>query len=165
MSDELGNVRKIGEADRKRHKIPIRHRALCGGRGSERSLGPLAPAPIGNAWHGGARFGTFRDANDDDIVPRLPPTYRRVGRLIQFDESGEAWRELATATENVGLARSDKVMDELAFAEFQRRLGPSASLRSGALDESAVGFEEGLIPGFSDHRLEAYVVKIARHVT
>ena len=109
----------------------------------------------------------YRFVNDDDIVPLVPPGYRHVGRLYQFDGSGR----LKARIESVGVGLEEEGPPTMSEAEFDRLratlLQQRGALRSGARTESlgATVLEdpvlEGLFPSVSDHNLDAYIVKIA----
>jgi Lipase (class 3)/Trypsin-like peptidase domain len=115
--------------------------------------------------HYGEMFNRF--VNDDDIVPLVPPGYRHVGRLSQFDGNGR----LKARTESVGGGLETEGPPTMSEAEFDRLratlLQQRAELRSGARTESlgATVLEdpvlEGLFPSVSDHNLDAYITKIA----
>jgi V8-like Glu-specific endopeptidase len=108
-----------------------------------------------------------RFVNDDDIVPLVPPGYRHVGRLFQFDANGR----LKARTESVGGGLEEEGRPTMSEAEFDQLratlLQQRAELRSGAKTESvgATVLEdpllEGLFPSVSDHNLDAYITKIA----
>ena len=110
---------------------------------------------------------SFRFVNNNDIVPRVPPTYSHFGRLYQFDASGR----LAAQTESLESAIEADGPPTMSEAEFDRLratlLERRAALRSGVMTESleAPLLEgpslEGLFPSVSDHSLDAYVARIA----
>jgi hypothetical protein len=109
------------------------------------------------------RFATnfVRFVNNDDIVPRVPPTYRHVGRLFHFDADGE----LQSRAESLGLGESSGGLPMLSETEFDQlraalllqRLNGRAA-RAELLEAPVV---EGLLPSVSDHSLDAYIPKIA----
>jgi V8-like Glu-specific endopeptidase len=103
----------------------------------------------------------FRFVNDDDVVPRVPPTYRHVGRLIRFDAAGNvpagmespAWRDVERML-------TDAEFDKMRAALLQRR----AQRRAVGVESLEAPVAEGLLPSLSDHRLDAYIAKIAAQV-
>ena len=72
----------------------------------------------------------YRFVNDDDIVPLVPPGYRHVGRLYQFDGSGR----LKARIESVGVGLEEEGPPTMSEAEFDRLratlLQQRAALRS-----------------------------------
>lgn len=121
------------------------------------------------AQHFAGRF--FRFVNDDDVVPRVPPTYVHVGRLFHFDARGD----LQNRTESFVMADAQgpailpsvsadgKPM--LTEAEFDRLraqlLEQRARARARGLESLEAPVLEGLIPSVSDHSLDRYLAKIA----
>ncbi|WFT94421.1 trypsin-like peptidase domain-containing protein [Bradyrhizobium barranii] len=104
----------------------------------------------------------FRFVNDDDVVTRVPPTYRHVGQLIHFDTAGN----LPAGAETPVSHRAERM---LTAAEFDRM---RAALLQQRAQRRAVGMEsletpvvEGLLPSLSDHRMDAYITKIAAHIS
>jgi hypothetical protein len=112
----------------------------------------------------------IRFVNDDDIVARVPPTYRHVGRLFQFDAAGN----LPPGTESppaeapwAALASTDG-LPMLSEAEFDRvraaLLQQRAGRRAAGMESLEAPVSEGLLPSLRDHRLDAYLPKIAARV-
>jgi triacylglycerol lipase len=113
----------------------------------------------------------FRFVNDDDIVTRVPPTYRHVGRLFHFDEDGDLKNQLESAAREAagavlpGIAGSVEDPPMLSEEEFdllraqllarraEARLSGSPTLEAAQL--------EGIVPSVSDHDLDQYIAKIA----
>jgi len=97
-----------------------------------------------------SRFGNrlFRFVNDDDIVARVPPTYRHVGTLKKLD--GSAVESIANSV------TEDDTMAVPQFHAMQRTLAAQDTVGGAAV--------EGIFPSFSDHRLANYMRKIARNV-
>ena len=113
----------------------------------------------------------FRFVNDDDVVPRVPPTFQHVGRLLHFDASGN----LPGGTESPVVASripragarpeapagpptmSEVEFDRLRAALLQRR----ASRRDPAAPSTEAPVLEGVLPSVSDHSLDLYITKIA----
>lgn len=100
----------------------------------------------------GASF--FRVVNDDDIVTRVPPGYKHVGKLFRFGPSGSVSNE--SLAEEL-LATEAAPLTEAQFADLQ------ASLRSpqDASTTESVGLE-GFFPSFSDHKLANYFAKLLK---
>jgi V8-like Glu-specific endopeptidase len=103
----------------------------------------------------------FRFVNDDDVVPRVPPNYRHVGRLIRFDAAGNvpAGTE-SPARRDIERMLTDAEFDKMRAALLQRR----AQRRAVGVESLEAPVAEGLLPSLSDHRLDAYIVKIAAQV-
>jgi hypothetical protein len=116
-----------------------------------------------------------RFVNDDDIVARVPPTYRHVGRLIRFDAEGELLNQLesaaaeATGAAAPALAQSPAEPSMLTQTEFDllraRLLEQRAHARTAGLAMPDSLALEGFVPSFSDHSLDEYIAKIAAKVS
>jgi V8-like Glu-specific endopeptidase len=112
-----------------------------------------------------ARFMRF--VNDDDIVARVPPTYRHIGRLFHFDAAGNllgkaesplveaipTTREWSDGLPMLTDAEFDRLRAELLQQRANRKAAAAESLEAPAV--------EGLLPSVSDHNLDAYIAKIA----
>jgi hypothetical protein len=99
----------------------------------------------------------FRFVNDDDIVPRVPPTFRHVGRLFHFDRSGDLKGGRHESMASFGAeSESDAVLTQEQFEVLQEELR-----RSKAIDHRGAA-QEGLIPSVSDHSMVRYVGKIMK---
>ena len=106
----------------------------------------------------------FRFVNDDDIVPKVPPTYQHVGRLIRFGY----WGDISAAAKaifrkSVGAQAADSRSDEkttmLNQQEFdQIRLRLLEERIRGPLTSAEEGFLP--VPSFSDHKMAGYIRKI-----
>jgi hypothetical protein len=59
----------------------------------------------------------FRFVNDDDIVPRVPPGYSHIGRLIHFDAQGKVQQP---ASEAAAAQIEPPALSEPEFLELQR---------------------------------------------
>jgi V8-like Glu-specific endopeptidase len=105
----------------------------------------------------------FRFVNDDDIVPRVPPGYVHVGRLLHFDESGDVSRERASLVEAVG-ADGTPTMTEPEFAQLQARLRAQGPAGPAPLGEAARTELEGFLPSIRDHSLDRYIEKILSQI-
>ena len=109
----------------------------------------------------------IRFVNNDDIVPRVPPTYRHVGDLYQFDGPGNIKiTRQSSGNESLSVAAesaadptrgmlTEQEFDELRLKYLEQKVQRQ---RSVTANESVV--EEGLIPSVSDHHLENYIAKI-----
>ncbi|QDU75054.1 Lipase (class 3) [Bremerella volcania] len=94
----------------------------------------------------------FRFVNEDDIVPRVPPNYVHVGKLMQLDRRGN--------TESLeALAPEPETMSETEFHILQERLDDESRVASGVVAT------EGLIPSISDHGLHNYLNKILSRIS
>jgi len=108
----------------------------------------------------------FRFANNNDIVPRVPPGYSHVGRLFHFDADGG----LEALNEAVGAGVSSTEPPPLTEAQFDQLraqlLAERARRGTERVEAPAEAPQlEGLWPSFSDHRLDGYIAKIAPYVT
>jgi hypothetical protein len=103
----------------------------------------------------------FRFVNDDDLVARVPPSYRHVGRLIRFDAPGN----VLAGTESPLRRAGERMLTGAEFDEMRVALLRQRSHRRAVGVESLEApVAEGLLPSLSDHRLDAYIAKIAAHV-
>jgi hypothetical protein len=117
----------------------------------------------------GGKF--FRFVNDDDIVPRVPPTYSHVGTLMQFDSAGSlksGTESIATESATGSSTATGNSIDGppmLTETEFDRlraqMLEQRARTRATGVESLEAPALEGLIPSVSDHSLERYLAKIA----
>lgn len=90
----------------------------------------------------GGRY--FRFVNNNDIVTRVPPSYRHYqdkGHLFHFDSAGKLRK-----TESMGV----DIMSEPEFEFFQESLQQSKT----------EGVNQEGLPSFSDHDMSKYVKKI-----
>ncbi|GEM_PF-837994 len=104
----------------------------------------------------------FRFVNDDDIVPRIPPGFEHVGKLIHFDAQGRVQKA------EPGVEAAEIETPPLTEIEF-RQMQAEMKLVKATLDtHGAVGTEafdasvEGLFPSISDHRIANYIAAIRR---
>jgi len=110
----------------------------------------------------------FRFVNDDDIVPRVPPTYRHVGRLFHFDAAGglKSRVESMLATGSPGTLESPAGPPLLSEQEFDRvriqLLQQRMQVRAAGIESVPAPAIEGLLPSVSDHSIEHYIAKIAK---
>jgi len=112
--------------------------------------------------HYGGNF--YRFVNDDDVVPRVPPGYTHVGRLLHFDASGRL--KASTESPSSEEANEPPMMSEAEFDRLRAQLlEQRAASRSTATTKSLEGpVLEGFWPSISDHKLDAYIAKIAAMV-
>lgn len=105
----------------------------------------------------------MRFVNDDDVVPRVPPGYQHVGRLIHFDSSGNVQQP---TTEAEAEAIEPAPLTEEEFKRLQSEIRKvKAELRAKARSEREAVLDatvEGLFPSLSDHRLDRYIAVIRR---
>ena len=71
--------------------------------------------------------GTFQDrlfrfVNDDDVVPRLPPTYAHVGQLFHFHSNGQLSTNTEGLTESALADASTSMMTDVDFTSLKSRL-------------------------------------------
>ncbi len=117
----------------------------------------------------------FRFVNGDDIVPRVPPTFQHVGRLLHFDVRGRLPSGIELTVVGSGIPGSGvqpvtsggpPTMSEV---EFDRLRAALLQERANRRDTAAPSLEapvlEGLFPGVSDHSLDLYITKIAAKVS
>jgi V8-like Glu-specific endopeptidase len=116
--------------------------------------------------------GTFyRFVNDDDIVARVPPTYRHVGRLFHFDADGELRHQTeSVAREMAGAVlplvapspEEPRMMTEAEFDAMRAQLlAQRAQARVSGMESLEGPMVEGIVPSVRDHSLELYIAKIA----
>ncbi len=114
----------------------------------------------------------FRFVNDDDIVPRVPPGYEHVGRLLHFDAEGKLQHGQVLPEGSVGAAESvrnvaiDEGLPMLTDAEY-RSLQTSIPLSadkgsSRGIESLSVPVSEGIISGIRNHGIDGYIDKVAK---
>lgn len=113
----------------------------------------------------------FRFVNDDDIVPRVPPGYEHVGRLLHFDTAGRLQNGKSLPETEAAFVESIKkevfepgppMLNEAEYQVLQSRIGQEVVSVNRPLTESYTQPQtEGLIPSVSDHSLDKYIAKIA----
>lgn len=116
----------------------------------------------------------FRFVNNNDIVPRVPPTFDHIGTLYHFDARGVLRPRLEAVAQdaiNVATGGSEPMLTESEFDQLRaqvlqaraqtRLLRPGGS--TGPVLEGRL--PEWLIPGSSDHRLDEYINRIAAQIT
>jgi len=99
-----------------------------------------------------ARF--YRVVNDDDIVTKMPPTYRHVGTKISLPSNRrlanmgiESPLHIVTDTDSENL-----MLEEPVFHQLQAQLDGS---------NQSIG-TEGILPSFSDHKMTNYISKLLK---
>lgn len=109
----------------------------------------------------------FRFVNDDDVVPRVPPTYRHVGQLIWFDAKGRV-RSRATApatapaTESLDISGDHQMLSQEEFKRLQSALrSPLVSQPNRGLESTPRVELEGFVPSVRDHSMDEYLSQIA----
>ena len=114
----------------------------------------------------------FRFVNRDDVVPRVPPGYEHVGRLLHFDvnnglRNGQSLPVAEAAVESVNRDALEPGLPMLTAAEYaalQSRIGLEAvSFQRPVTESNTQPQTEGLLSGFSDHSLDAYIARIVVH--
>ncbi|MCA9237441.1 MAG: trypsin-like peptidase domain-containing protein [Planctomycetales bacterium] len=106
----------------------------------------------------------YRFVNDDDVVTRIPPGYKHVGRLFHFDSGGHVEERLEAVAPQAGETEPPPLtMSE--FDDLRARLLAQRAAAPGVL-ESARGemVLEGFFPSASDHSIDRYVEKIAAQI-
>jgi hypothetical protein len=111
------------------------------------------------------RDSFFRFVNDDDIVPQVPPSYEHVGKLIHFKSNGSIITNTEAAIMETAVTRENQgppMLTEAEFDELRSQLLARKAVRSAGGRESARSSAlEGFFTGFSDHRIDNYIAKIA----
>lgn len=105
------------------------------------------------------RYGKtlVRFVNDDDIVPRLPPSpYRHVGRLVHFSADGDVGGDPERLAVGAGIADGPPLLTEDEFERLQSQLRSRIGIAKTDL-------AEGLFPSFSDHAIAQYISKIEKN--
>lgn len=101
-----------------------------------------------------------RFVNDDDIVPKVPPTYRHVGKLYHFDNKGGV--RLESLTRSVSEVSEDTpTLSRPEFEALRARLASAKSVTASQptrAEERAL-LAEGFLPSFSDHNRDIYIEK------
>jgi hypothetical protein len=118
------------------------------------------------AAHITSNFGgsMYRFVNDDDIVPRVPPNFRHVGRLYHFNARGDL-----KSSESLLTSSPDTEPPALTDAEFDQLraqlLVTRAQTHALGHTEFPVGppIVEGFFPSISDHGIDRYIDKILKH--
>lgn len=113
----------------------------------------------------------FRFVNDDDIVPRVPPGYEHVGRLLHFDAEGRLQNGQSLPVTEAAFVESfnkevfepgPPMLSEAEYQALQSRIGQEVVSVNRPLTESGTQPQtEGLFPNVSDHSLDKYIAKIA----
>ncbi|MEM9643459.1 MAG: trypsin-like peptidase domain-containing protein [Planctomycetota bacterium] len=118
-----------------------------------------------------------RVVNDDDIVPRVPPTYEHTGKLVHLGR-GEIHESLNSSTEDeshTSPPNENLTMTESQFAALQEQLQPSRQPRADGhrsleITNSARHSEpegthtEGFLPSFRDHSISRYIGRLAEQI-
>lgn len=110
----------------------------------------------------------FRFVNDDDIVPRVPPGYEHVGRLLHFDVQGRlqngqtlpSTEAIVESMQTEAFESGPPMLTEAEYQTLQSRIGQDVVSVNRPLTESQSPESEGLFPSFSDHNLDKYIAKI-----
>ncbi|MEM8669338.1 MAG: trypsin-like peptidase domain-containing protein [Planctomycetota bacterium] len=100
----------------------------------------------------------FRFVNDDDIVPKVPPTYRHVGRLFHFGPSGSLMDGRESIGNEVAVPTESPMLTEAQFHQLRAELLEERVRRLQGVPASS---EEGLLPSFRDHKLDLYIERVA----
>jgi hypothetical protein len=113
----------------------------------------------------------FRFVNDDDVVPRVPPTYRHVGKLFHFDANGNLEDQLESAAVEAAnrviapvfhSPENPPIMTEAEFDRMRAQLLEEKLRARSAGTESMQGPAlEGILPSVSDHAIDRYIAKVA----
>ena len=110
----------------------------------------------------------YRFVNDDDIVTRVPPTYRHVGKLFHFDSWGNLKNSSSSVSESANGAKEASETDMFSEVEFnllRSELHVKNAIAEGAnVELPSASLAEGLLPSISDHRMDKYIEKIKRMV-
>ena len=106
----------------------------------------------------------YRFVNDDDIVPRVPPTYKHVGELKQFGSGNDL--KVAQNSSNESMVEESGIcsvtqFDHLRMALLCEKLTSTNEDDLSVEEGGATGSEEGLLPSVRDHSMARYIGKIA----
>jgi endonuclease G len=105
---------------------------------------------------------------DDDIVPRVPPGFRHVGKLYHFDANGilkESGLEATGTTSEPPELTPDgfELLKQTAKTiRAESRLAPEPTLES--VQDRADRSLEGLLPSVSDHRMSRYLFAVRNQI-
>ncbi len=103
----------------------------------------------------------YRFVNADDIVPRVPPGYKHVGRRIKFNDIGDVIGDSVESVASDAIVGNDE--QTLSMVEFEQAKAMSRVQPPVAMTESTA--LEGLLPNyFSDHYMKGYLKKILRQL-
>jgi endonuclease G, mitochondrial len=105
----------------------------------------------------------IRVVNDDDIVPKVPPTYVHTGKLIhlgrgRFTESIALGNRVESSREAID---EPQTMSEDDFAMLQEQLQAMRTTQITS-NESPQMHAEGFFPSFRDHRLSGYIKQLQK---
>ena len=105
----------------------------------------------------------FRFVNDDDVVPRVPPAYWHVGRLIWFDAKGRVRSRATTpANESLDTGGDYQMLSKEEFRKRQSALrSPLASQLNRGLESTPRVGLEGFVPSVRNHSMDEYLNQIA----
>lgn len=129
----------------------------------------------------------FRFVNDADIVPRVPPGYDHVGRLMHFDARGNlrngqslpsTERAIVESMQVESIQPNHPMLTEAEYQALQAQIGQEVVRLNRPLTESPMRpltethtrqqaeshtrpQIEGFFTTFSDHSLDEYIAKIA----
>ena len=131
------------------------------GKHSVRSIYTYGQPAVGKGRHPEfmqANFGRkfFRFVNNDDIVTKVPPTYRHTGELYRFGPDSNLMPEAEAAFNNdIPTTMSEVQFDNLRLEMLKRKLNSA---------QAPADTEEGWIPSFRDHSMARYIEKIASNL-
>jgi len=100
-----------------------------------------------------------RFVNEDDIVPRVPPAYRHVGKLYHFTGNRVTHEAIApNASHN-----DTPTMNSAEFAQLKAELQATRAVIPFAVNESLRSDVplEGWFPSVSDHAMDRYIEKVS----
>lgn len=112
--------------------------------------------------------GFHRFVFDDDIVTRIPPGYRHVGKLYHFDSNGFLLPSVAEAAG--GAATELPPLTDAEFAQLKttaRTIDTTAKGMGGpgeASQELADRSLEGIFPSVKDHRMSRYLFAVRNQI-
>ena len=93
-----------------------------------------------------------RVMNDDDIVTRIPPPYKHVGKRIRLPPNSKLPNFGTESMQKPEPAAVNEIMQEVAFHQLQSQLD----------QETASIGTEGILPSFMDHKIANYVGKLMK---
>jgi endonuclease G len=101
---------------------------------------------------------------DDDIVPRVPPGFRHVGRLYHFDSNGVLQQQpteaAAGTTEPPALTPEEFAQLKATAKTIEVEAHVAAPAAPEAAEELADRSLEGIFPSVRDHRMSRYLFAV-----
>ena len=108
----------------------------------------------------------YRFVNHNDVVPRVPPSYRPVGRLIRFDAMARVRsRSTSPSNESLDTGGDDQILSEEEFNKIQfSLLSPLASQKKRKLESTPRVEVERFVPSIRDHSIDEYLNELVLNI-